>query len=106
MIFSYVDLADVQALRLASSLWSQLGISHFFKPFVLRPDRKDLERLNIVTRNAAFSTGIESIRFETGTLNLHRISMNMANHYAAEFKSTLVSDEDDKLSLAVSEYAF
>jgi hypothetical protein len=48
-----------------------IGSRFMFQPFVFRIDRIDLERFEMVTKNAAMAAGIKHIRFEPGTITIH-----------------------------------
>ena len=70
-VFSNLELQDVKAVRLTWRVWTDIGSRFMFQPFVFRIDRMDLERFEMVTKNAAMAAGIRHIRFEPGTINIH-----------------------------------
>jgi hypothetical protein len=70
-VFSNLELQDVKAVRLALRIWTDIGSRFMFQPFVFRIDRMDLERFEMVTKNAAMTAGIKHIRFKPGTITIH-----------------------------------
>jgi hypothetical protein len=81
-IFAPLDVKDIKSVRLAWNGWTKIAVRFLFKPFVFRVDRKDLERLDMITSNTAMSDSINSLRFEIGTMNIDNMSNLLASEYA------------------------
>lgn len=86
-VFGYLDLMDIQFLRLASRIWTDIGSRFLFQPFVFRPDRDHLAHFECLFQNPVVFRSIYHLRFELSTLPMIYAPHNIGFANLAEQES-------------------
>ncbi|TAQ91665.1 hypothetical protein B7494_g118 [Chlorociboria aeruginascens] len=93
--FTYLPLKDVKTARLVSKLWASLGAKQIYEaPFVFRLDRLDFERFDRLkdTTDRSWLSGVNTLRFESGQMDLSSMVKYLTFNYAQEKNIQLFSD--------------
>jgi hypothetical protein len=92
-VFTELDLKDIKSVRLAWRGWVSTSSRSLFQPFVFRVDRRDLERFDFITNRTSLSKGIDSLRFEIGTINIADMSFILGYEYASRYEEPYTTAE-------------
>lgn len=88
LIFSRLSLPDIKSVRLVSKHWKLSASSILFKTFILRVDRSDVERLDLIeAADPNFVAGIKTLRFDVGKLGLIDMVGKLAWLYRCYFNA-------------------
>ncbi|KAM0144754.1 hypothetical protein ACHAP3_000787 [Botrytis cinerea] len=84
---SYLNTKDVKNFRLCSSKFAILGSEHFIETFAFRFNRRDLEKLEMISReHPKMLKNVKKIRFEKGFVPIRAMLRVLRNDYREAFE--------------------
>ncbi|KAL2060733.1 hypothetical protein VTL71DRAFT_9374 [Oculimacula yallundae] len=113
MILDLLALEDILSARQVSKQFSELGAGFLFRPFVFKPNRDDFERFHTVADQPLLISGLDSIRFETGTMDIFHMVTELAKDMSSNYTEVLLEHRSESwmeckrgfLKSAILEYA-
>jgi len=83
-----LSLNDIKTVRHAWRFWSNIGARFLFTTYVDRVDRVDRrehERFELVRQHESMLAGIQSVRFESGTMGIEDMCKQLGFVYRSEY---------------------
>jgi hypothetical protein len=81
---------------------NDIGSRYLYKPFGFISDRKDFERFGQIIKDPALSARINSLRFETGTMDIYHMIEALGVLFCSEYNLPRIVPPPGNLTSEVS----